>query len=154
MTTTLPDIVPTGYAKTTSDFLKAPRALDGSVRSIKGSVSVPSGTGATKIVGLVPANKGARFILSDKSIYCGNFGAATTTVSVGFVYYDSDVGTTDADAWASASTAPQSGGFVSIDEIEGMTFQSAGDGWLAVTVNTADADAPASITFDVLVSYA
>lgn len=153
MALTLPTIVPTGYSGTAADFLRAPSDAEGCVRMVKGAVSVPSGTAHTSTVGLVPANKGARFTLSDKSIHCGDFGASTTTVSIGFLYYDSAVGTTDADLWASASTAPQSGGFVTIDEIDGMTFVAAGNGWLAATINTANADGTANITFDVLVGY-
>jgi hypothetical protein len=153
MALTLPTIVPTKYAGTAADFLKAPGVRDGNVTIVAGAVTVPSGTAATSIVGLVPATKGARFVLSDKSIHCGNFGAVTTTVSVGFIYYDSDDGTSDADAWASASTAPQSGGFVTIDEVEGLTLQAGGPGWLAVTINTAAADAEAAITYQVGVHY-
>jgi len=42
---------------------------------------------------------------------------------------------------------------LSIDEVEGMTLSTAGNGWLCARINTADADATAPITFTVNVSY-
>ena len=57
------------------------------------------------------------------------------------------------DAFASASTAPQSGGFVTIDEIEGLTLETEANGWLAVQLKTAAADATADVTFSVIVKY-
>ena len=154
MALTLPDVVPTGYDGTALDFKKTKAMRDGIARLITGTVSVPSGTAATEIVGLIPVNKGARFKLDDKSVYCGNFGAGTTTVDLGFIYYDSDEGTSDADAFASASAAPQAGGFVTVDEKAGLTLEAAADGWLALTVNTAAADATADVEFSVFVAYA
>jgi hypothetical protein len=154
MALTLPDVVPAQYSGTARDFLQGPGTRDGIARLVTGTVSVPSGTADTDIVGLIPVNKGARFKLDDKSVYCGNFGGGSTTVSLGFVYYDSDEGTSDPDAFASASAAPQSGGFVTVDENEGLTFEAAGDGWLALTVNTAAADATADVEYSVLVAYA
>jgi hypothetical protein len=118
MALTLPDVVPAQYSGTARDFLQGPGTRDGIARLVTGTVSVPSGTADTDIVGLIPVNKGARFKLDDKSVYCGNFGGGSTTVSLGFVYYDSDEGTSDPDAFASASAAPQSGGFVTVDENE------------------------------------
>lgn len=144
-------IVPTGYDGTYRDFLKAPVDRDGCVRLVQGSVSVVNGTAADAYVGLVPFQKGARFIIGDKSIYCGNFGAGSTTVNVGYVYQGSE--TDDPDAWVSLSTAAQSGGFVTIDEIEGLSFVAEANGWLAVQLKAAAADATASITFQVGVAY-
>jgi hypothetical protein len=43
---------------------------------------------------------------------------------------------------------------VTVDENEGLTFEAAGDGWLALTVNTAAADATADVEYSVLVAYA
>lgn len=150
---TTPNIVPAGYAGTDLDYLKAPVDRSGAVRNIRGSVSVPSGTVADAYVGLVPFQSGARFLLDDKSIYCGNFGAGSTTVNVGIIYDNNTDNTNDVDAFASLSTAAQSGGFVTIDEIEGMTLTTTANGWLAVQLKAADADATASVTFNVGVSY-
>lgn len=150
---TTPSIVPTGYLADDTDYNKVKRDTFGALRQVAGTVSVPSGTAATTIVGLVPFQKGARFIVNGSSFYCANFGAATTTVDIGIIYDDNVTYTNDVDAFASASTAPQAGGFVSIDEFSGMTLTTAGNGWLAVTINTADADATANIIFNVAVSY-
>lgn len=150
---TTPNIVPTGYQGDDTDYLKAPVDRSGAVRDVQGTVSVASGTAADAFVGLVPFNKGARLKIDDKSIHCGNFGAGATTVNVGVIYDDESTYTNDVDAWVSASTAPQSGGFVTVDEIEGLTFVSEANGWLAVQLKTAAADAAADITFQVQVAY-
>jgi cyanate permease len=144
-------IVPTGYKNDSTDYLRVKCDRSGAVRNVAGTVSVPSGTTANSYVGLVPFRKGARFVIGDKSVHCGNFGAGTTTVNLGVVYADST--TDDPDAFASLSTAAQSGGFITVDEIEGMTLTTPTDGWLAVQVVAADADATANITFNVGVVY-
>lgn len=150
---TTPSVVPSQYTGTDLDFLKAPKRADGGASLVIGSVSVPEGTAADTYVGLIPFTKGARFHLDDKSIHCGNFGAGSTTVNVGYVYDDNVTYTNDVDAWASLSTAAQSGGFVTVDEIEGMTFIAEADGWLTVQLKAAAADATAAITFSVQVAY-
>lgn len=144
-------IVPTGYKNDSTDFLRVKCDRSGAVRNVAGTVSVPSGTTANSYVGLVPFRKGARFVIGDKSVHCGNFGGASTTANLGVVYADST--TDDPDAFASLSTAPQSGGFIAVDEIEGMTLNTPTDGWLVVQVVAADADATANITFNVGVVY-
>jgi hypothetical protein len=146
-------IVPTGYKNDYRDFLNAP-AVDrsGAARIVNGSVSVPSGTAADAYVGLVPFQAGARFSINSNSVYCGNFGAGTTTVNLGVVYSDST--TDDEDAFASLSTAAQSGGFITVDEISGMTLETPTSGWLVVQLKAAAADATADITFNVGIAYA
>ncbi len=145
-------IVPTGYSNTYRDFLNAPGVdRSGAVRNVRGTVSVVSGTAANAYVGLVPFQAGASFVINDKSVYCGNFGAGTTTVNLGVVY--SDATTDDPDAFASLSTAAQSGGWISVDEIEGMTLVTPTSGWLAVQLIAANADATADIVYNVGVVY-
>lgn len=150
---TTPSVLPTQYAGNYKDFLKVKCDRDGCVRTLAGTVSVPSGTAADAFVGLVPFNKGARFTIGDKSIYCGNFGAGTTTVNVGYVYDDNVTYTNDVDAWASLSTAAQSGGFVTVDEKEGNVFVAEANGWIAVQLKAAAADATADIEFNFGVAY-
>ena len=150
-----PNVVPTGYKNDYRDWLNVPQLdRDGSARIVNGAVSVPSGTAADAYIGLVPFNKGARFTIGDKSVHCGNFGAGTTTVNLGVIYQSAGEGTDDVDAFASLSTAAQSGGFITIDEIEGLTIEATGNGWLAVQLKTAAADATADISFNILVAYA
>lgn len=150
---TTPSVLPTGWGGTYKDFLKTKVDRDGCVRQSAGTVSVPSGTAANAYVGLVPFNKGARFIIGNTSVYCGNFGAGSTTVNLGYVYDDNVTYTNDVDAWASLSAAAQSGGFITVDEKEGLTFVAAADGWLTVQLIAADADATADIVFSVGVAY-
>lgn len=149
---TTPDVVPSEYAGDYTDYLKTPGNRDGCVRLVSGSVTVPSGQAATSVVGLIPFNAGAKLHLDSHSVYCGDFGAGTTTVDLGYVYNDNVTYTNDDDEWASADTAPQSGGFVAVDQGD-LAFEAEADGWLAVTINTAAADAEADIDFNVLVQY-
>lgn len=150
---TTPSVLPTKYAGNYKDFLKAKVDRDGCARVVAGSVSVPSGTAANAYVGLVPFQKGARFVIGDKSVYCGNFGAGTTTVNLGYVYDDNVTYTNDVDAWASLSAAAQSGGFITVDEKEGVSFVAAANGWVTVQLIAADADATADIAFQFGVAY-
>lgn len=150
---TTPSIVPSQYQGTDLDYNKTRGNPDGAVTQVIGTVSVPSGTAATTVIGLVPFNAGASFVINDKSVYCGNFGAASTTVDLGIIYDDNVTYTNDVDAFASAATAPQSGGYVTLDEHTGFILRTQGNGWLAVTINTADADATADIEFSVGVVY-
>lgn len=150
---TVPALAPTKWTLTDNDYLNCKVDRSGAVRAYAGTVSVPSGTIATTIVGLAPFNKGARFQINSQSVVCGNFGAATTTVDLGYIYDDNVTFTNDVDAWASAATAPQAGGFISIDETVGTAFVAAADGWIVVTINTADADATAAITFNFTGDY-
>lgn len=150
---TTPTIVPTQYNGTYKDFLHAVVDRDGCVRQVHGTVSVTSGTAADAFVGLIPFQAGARFSINNSSVYCGNFGAGTTTVNLGIIYSDDTTYTNDVDAFASLSTAAQSGGFITVDEITGMTFVAEAEGWLAVQLKAANADATADITFNVGVAY-
>lgn len=150
---TTPTVLPTEYAGTATDFLKVKVDKSGAARTYSGAVSVPSGTAADAYVGLVPFNKGARFTIADTSVYCGNFGAGTTTVNLGYVYDDNVTYTNDVDAWASLSAAAQSGGFITVDEKEGLSFVAAANGWITVQLKAAAADATADIAFNFTGSY-
>jgi len=150
---TLPNVVDTQYDGTAKDFLKVKSDRSGAAREYVGVISVPSGTAANAYVGLIPFNKGFRCHIDDKSIYAGNFGAGTTTLNVGYIYNDNVTYTNDVDAWASLSTAAQSGGFITVDEIEGLSFVAQADGWITVQLVAADADATANLTFQITGAY-
>lgn len=155
---TLPTIYPVEYNGTATglspDFTKVKADRSGAARVYSGSVSVVSGTAATTIIGLVPFNKGARFHLSNTSIYVPDIGAGTTTISIGYVYSDNTNNTNNATAWASASTAIQAGGYVSLTAAAtGLNFVATADGWVVATINTAATDATGSISFQILGSY-
>lgn len=155
---TLPTVYPTQYSGTgantlTNDFNKVKCDRSGAARINAGRVSVPSGTAANAYVGLTPFNKGARFSIDNTSVYCGNFGAGTTTVNLGYIYDDNTTYTNDVDAWASLSTAAQSGGFITVDEIEGLSFVAQADGWITVQLIAAAADATANIDWNFIEAY-
>lgn len=150
---TLPSIVPAEFDGTDADFAKT-NGVDrsGAARIQAGSVTVASGTAANTYVGLIPFNKGARFNLHDTSVHVANIGAATTTVNIGYIYDSSDL-TDDPDAFASSRTTIQGGGFIPIDEEEGLTFEAEGNGWLVAQILTAATDAEGDFTFNVVQAY-
>lgn len=151
---TTPTVVPTGYAGDDTDYLKVKRDPSGAARAVKGTVTVPTATAEGAFVGLVPFQKGARFTLDDKSVHITDIDTGTDSlVNLGFIYDDDTTYTNDVDAFASASTAGQAGGWVTIDEVEGMTFVTEANGWLALENDTNVTEAEGTVTFDVLVSY-
>lgn len=150
---TTPTIVPAEYDGTATDFNKVKHDTFGALRIVEDTVSVLSGTAANDFVGLVPFNKGAVFSVSNASVHCGDFGGATTTVNLGIIYDDDTNNTNDVDAFVSLSAAAQAGGFLTVDEVEGLTLKTTANGWLAVQVIALAADATADITFSVGVKY-
>lgn len=151
---TTPAIVPAQYNATATDYLKVKQDRSGAARMCVGAVSVPSGTAATAIVGLVPFNRGARFHIDSNSVYVADIGAGTTTISLGYVYDDNVTYTNNQTAFASASTAIQAGGFVSLTAgAAGLQFVAQANGWLVATINTAATDATGDITFNLIESY-
>lgn len=151
---TTPTVVPTGYAGDDTDYLKVKRDPSGAARPVYGTVTVPSATAEGAFIGLVPFNKGAHFTLNDKSVHITDIDAGTDSlVNLGIIYDDNTTYTNDVDAFASASTAGQAGGFITIDETSGMTFEAEANGWLAVENDTNITESEGTITYNVLVSY-
>jgi hypothetical protein len=151
---TTPTIVPVGYENNYKDYLKAPIDRAGAVRSVAGSVVVPEGTVAGAFIGLVPFQKGARFIIDDKSVYITDIdGGADSLVNLGIIYASNADGVDDVDAFVSSSTAGQAGGFLTVDEIAGMTLVTTGNGWLAVENDVNVTEAEGTITYRVQVVY-
>lgn len=150
---TTPSVVPAKYTGDSYPWLRAKVDRDGCVRSVATSVTVPAATAQDAYIGLVPFQAGARFILDSTSIYCADLDTSTNvTLDVGIIYDDHANNTNNATAFASASTAPQTAGFVSIDEIAGMTLVTTGNGWLVAQVNAATTTEGA-ITARVMVCY-
>jgi len=147
-------VVPVGYENDYTDYLKAPVDRSGAVRAVAGTVTVPTATAVGAFVGLVPFTKGARFILNDKSVHITDIDSEDdSTVNLGIVYQDSDEGTDDVDAFVSASTSGQAGGFLTIDETTGMTLVTTGNGWLALENEANATEAEGTVTYNVLVTY-
>ncbi len=151
---TTPAIVPSNYQKTATDYLNVKCDREGAARIYAGTVTVPSGTASTTIIGLIPFNKGARFHLDGQSVYTPDIGAASTTISLGYVYDDNVTYTNNQTAWANAATNIQSGGFVALTAgATGLQFVAAANGWLCATINTAATDTNGDISFQILGSY-
>lgn len=129
---TTPSILPTNFDGTSKDYLKTKSDKSGAVRGQYTTVSVPTGTVITTIVGLVPFNKGFRFSYSS-TLYVENIGDTSLTLDIGYVYKTGSSATDDPNAFASALTTGQSGGFVTFDEPVGLGWVAEDDGWIAVT---------------------
>lgn len=151
---TTPTIVPAGFNGDATDFLKVKKDSFGALRLVNGTVTVPTATAAGVFVGLVPFTKGARFLVHDKSFHITDIDSGTDSlVNVGIIYDDNTTYTNDVDAFASASTAGQAGGFISIDEVAGMTFEAEANGWLVLENDVNATEAEGTVTFSVGVAY-
>jgi hypothetical protein len=117
-------------------------------------VSVPASTASDTLIGLFPFTAGMSLAgLGGYNIHTADFDSATNvTLDVGVAYQNSTEGTDDLDLITSASTAPQSGGFVAPDEIDWMTYVTTGNGWVVVQVNAATTTT-GSVTFNIPFTY-
>lgn len=151
---TTPTVVPVGFQNDYTDYLNVKADKSGAVRQASGTVVVPNATAVGAFIGLVPFNAGARFIINDKSVHTTDIDAGTdSTLNLGIIYQNSSEGTDDVDAFVSASTAGQAGGWLTIDETAGMTLITTGNGWLAVENEANITEAEGTITFTVGVVY-
>lgn len=152
MTLTLPSIVNSNYVGTSADFKNTKVDRSGAMRREYFSVSIPTGTATGVYVGLVPFSKGARLALG--SPYIANVGDGSFTFDLGILYYDSTLGTSDDDAFASAMTTGQAGGLIVLDEHAWIDVLTETDGWIilktggSTTDNTGVIKGHASTTYD------
>ena len=149
---TTPSIVPTKYHGDYRDFLNTKVDRDGCARMQYSTVSVPSGTVITTIVGLVPFNKGFRLSYGSK-MYIENVGDGSFTFDVGYVYKTGSSETDDPDAFASALTTGQAGGLITFDEEEGLVWVAADDGWIAITTAGSTTDNTGAVSGQFLGVY-
>lgn len=134
---TTPSIVPTNRSGTYRDYLQTKLDKSGAMRTEAFTVSVPSGTTTTTIVGLIPFNKGFRLSLGGTQLAVGALGTSVT-IDVGYVYNDNVTYTNDPDAFASALTVAAAGGLIVFDETVGLgAFTAEADGWVTVTIGGA-----------------
>lgn len=132
---TLPTIVPLKWTGTTTDFLKTKVDRQGVERAQRTTVSVPSGTTTTTLVGLVPFNAG--WAPTGFRLYCDAL-STSVTASVGVVYNDSTNNTNNATLFVNASTAAAAGGeLVYVASATSVDYVTTGDGWLVVTIGGA-----------------
>ncbi len=150
---TTPSIVPTKYAGTDLDFLKAKIDRSGAVRMEYFSVTIPSGTAAGTVVGLVPFRKGARLVYAATQGHIENIGDGSFTFNVGYVYDDNTTYTNDDDAFASALTTGQSGGLITFDEHAGLSWVAEADGWYALTTGGSTTDASGAAKGQICSAY-
>lgn len=150
---TLPTIVPLEYNGTATDFLQTKNDKSGAARDYGVSVSVPTGTVTTTIVGLIPFNKGWR--INEKSI--GAFSAAlgtSVTIGIGVIYNDNTNNTNNATLYASALTAGAAGGeLVMVASAANLSYVTTADGWLAATIGGATTGTTNAITLQCVASY-
>ena len=149
----VPTIIPTKYgssATAAQRFAKVDKS--GASRIQVGAVSVPSGTAAATVVGLVPFRAGATLVRGSTSVHFANIGDGSFTADIGYVYNSASF-TDDADAFAAADTAGRTGGFATLGATAGLTWVAEADGWIAVTTGGSTTDATGNITFQVGLSY-
>lgn len=150
---TTPTIYPTKYAGDSGDYLIAKADMSGAMRQETHAVSVAAATATTTVIGLVPFRKGARFGY-DSTIHVADLDTGTdVTLDIGYVYSDDTTYTNDPNAFASAVTTAQAGGFVTFDEVTGMTFEAEADGWIAVTVGGGATTTLGNITSQINLTY-
>lgn len=133
---TTPTIVPTGYDKTSKDYLHAKVERDGCLRTQYKTVTIPASTATNTVIGLVPFQKGARINLAATGLAIADLDTSTNvTIDIGYVYKTGSSETDDPNAFASDLTTAQSGGYITFDEpTTGLPWVAADDGWLALTI--------------------
>lgn len=150
---TAPTIVPTGYQGDYRDYLNVKADKSGAARLSSGSVSVPAATATDTVIGLVPFQAGARFVIGGYSIHCADLDTSTNvTLDVGVAYENTTAGTDALTTYVAASTVPQAGGFVTPTAVGGLTYVTTGNGWLVAQVNAATTTT-GSITWNIPLVY-
>lgn len=131
---TTPTLVPTKYSGDAKPWLRAKVDKNGCVRLDQFSVSVASGTASDTVVGLIPFQKGARFLYSS-TIYVPDMDSNTDlTLDFGYVYNDNVTYTNDPNAFANQVTTGQAGGFITFGANEGVNWEAAAEGWIVMVV--------------------
>lgn len=152
---TFPTLVPNGFTATAVDFNKAKIDRSGALRLYQGSIAVPVATAAGSIIGLIPLRKGARVLVHGAAVWLEKLDTtATLTASIGVIYNDTVNNTSVPGQYVASSTAPQNGGNVLLNAVEGgNTYVATGDGWLAVTMAGAATNVSANISWSVGIAY-
>lgn len=152
---TLPTIVPTGFAGDYTDFTKVKVDRSGAVRRTSGSVSIPASTATDTVIGLFPFTAGMSFAeLTGYNLYSADIDSSTNvTLDVGVAYQNTSEGTDNYTLITTASTVPQSGGYV--PPSSGTAWQdyvTTGNGWVVAQVNAATTTT-GSLTFNYGIAY-
>jgi len=138
MTLTLPTYVSTKYVGTAADFRNVKVDRSGAVRSEPFITNITAAALSDVVVGLVPFQKGARILLNASNVAVTDLDTdSDLTLDFGYTYYDSTLGTSDPNAFATQVTTGQTGGAITFDEITATTatgFVAAADGWITMTI--------------------
>jgi hypothetical protein len=154
MTLTLPTIAPTYFGLTNQAFNLAPVLRDGGTQVVQTSVVVPASTVITTFIGICPFRAGATLLYKGNELYIPDWDTGTdVTWDFGYVYYDSDTGTSDPDAFINDSTVGQAAGFASANLIAGYQFRAAGDGWFGITTAGGSTTTQVTVLSELLLSY-
>jgi len=149
---TTPTILPVGRKGDYRDFLQTKRNVDGDPRVQGFTVTVPTGTVVTTVVGLVPFNKGARLNYAGSQVVGGGLGSSVT-VDIGYVYADNVTYTNDPDAFASAVAAATAGAINFDEPVTGVAWVADADGWITVTTGGATTASTVAITGQIELAY-
>ena len=151
MTTTLPTLYPVGYAGTITDFNQCKVDRSGALRIQTGTVAVPNSTVTTTLVGLLPFVAGCK-VLYGSTVY---FDALSTSVTanIGWTYYDSTLGTSQAAGFVSGTTVPAAGGMVPFSATSGsslgMVLDATASGWITCTITGATTGSSGNILYSI-----
>lgn len=138
MTLSLPTYVSTAYVGTSADFRNAKVDRSGALRSEPFVTNITAAAASDVVIGLVPFKAGFRFCPSASTISVSDLDTdSDLTLDFGYTYYDSTLGTSDPNAFATQVTTGQAGGVVTMDEAGASTSYSwvaAADGWITMTM--------------------
>jgi len=150
---TLPTNVPTGFAGTSKDFLKAKVDRSGAAFVNRGQISVPSGTVVTTTFGLIPFQAGMTLVTGATDMFSEALGTSVT-VSLGVVYDDNVANTNNQTLFVSASTAAAAGGPVPlVESATNLPYVTTGNGWIVATINGATTGSTGILYIQALCDY-
>lgn len=149
----MPTIFADGLQGNAEDFATAPGLRTGATKHQIATVTLPDDVAQNTVIGLVPFNAGATFPYGSAVSITDVTAGATTTLDVGVAYADTIQGTDALDIYIDGSTAPQAGGVVSFNDIDGMSYVTTGNGYLVAVITAAATDIPGTLKFNGLVSY-
>jgi hypothetical protein len=149
-----PTIVPVGFQNDYTDFLNIKCDRSGAVRLASGSVVVPNATAVGAFIGLIPFDKGARFLIKGQSVYITDIDSGTDSLlNLGVIYDSAEEGTDVVDLFATGSTVGRTAGFIVPNNPAGLTYVTTGKGWLAVENDANVTEAEGTISFLFGVAY-
>lgn len=152
--TTYPTFVPTRYSGTYRDFLDVRRDVSGATRQVYESISVADSASAGTTYGLIPFQAGVTVDYGSKFYTPDLDTDSNVTWNLGYMYEDTAVAgaASDADAFASLLSG-QTAAVLSFDEFAGMSFVSAGNGWIVAALAAGPVTTAGTIEFKGGIAY-